>query len=124
MRHMRLMLVATLALATSGQAATNRSGWVADGPPVNCISVNRLRTVRVIDDRTVDFELSGRRVYRNDLPFRCPGINFNRGFRHNSRSAQLCSFNTFTVNSPGASGPACRLGQFQRLKRAPVAATP
>lgn len=129
MNRSGLICAAALSLAgcnQTGQDATNRSVWVPDGPPVNCISTMQLRTIRVIDDRTVDFEMSGRRTFRNTLPFSCSGLSFNRGIQHNSRTSQLCSFNTFTVKSAGTSGrgPACRLGQFQPLKRAPVPDAP
>jgi hypothetical protein len=99
---------------------------VADGPPVNCISTMQIRTTRIIDDQTIDFEISGRRNYRNTLTNRCLGLNFTSTIRHNSRSSQLCSFSSFTVNTPGVTGrgPACRLGQFQPMKRAPVPDAP
>jgi hypothetical protein len=112
--------------AQDNDGTTSRAVWVNDGPPVACISTIQLRRIRVIDDQTIDFEMSGRRVYRNALPFRCSGLGFNAAIRHNGRSSQLCSVNTFTVNSPGFStrGPACRLGQFQPMTRAPVPAAP
>jgi hypothetical protein len=119
-----------LALAGCSQSSdgtANRSVWVADGPPVTCISTIQVRTIRVIDDQTVDFETSGRRIYRNNLPLRCSGLTFNRSISHNSRTSQVCSFNTFTVNSPGLGprGPSCRLGPFQPMTRAPApVATP
>jgi uncharacterized metal-binding protein len=125
-----LLAVALFAGATScaqnNEATTNRTVWVSDGPPVNCITSSQIRRIRVINDQTIDFEMSGRRTYRNNLTFPCSGLSFNTGIRHNSRTSQLCSFNTFTVNSPGFStrGPACRLGQFQPMTRAPVPAAP
>lgn len=120
---------ATLALAGCSQSTegtANRSAWVADRPPVNCISTWQIRTIRVIDDRTIDFESTGRRTYRNNLPISCFGLSFNSGIRHNARTSQLCSFNTFTVNALGSGprGASCRLGQFQPMKRAPVPVAP
>lgn len=126
-----LAAAAALSLALAGcsrsdEATANRSVWVADGPPVNCISTNQIRSIRVIDDHTIDFETTGRRAFRNNLPFRCSGLTFNSGIRHNSRTSQLCSFNTFTINSLGSGprGATCRLGQFQPMKRAPVPVAP
>jgi hypothetical protein len=97
---------------------------VNDGPPVSCISTIQLHTIRVIDDQTIDFEMSGRRAFRKSVPFPCSGLSFNRSIRHNSQTSQLCSFNTFTVNSAGSGvcGASCRLGPIQPLKRAPVPA--
>lgn len=127
----KLTFVTVLVLALAGcsqdsENVANRSVWVPDGPPVNCISISQLRTTRVIDDQTIEFEMTGRRMFRNNLPFRCSGLSFNRGIRHNSRTSQLCSFDTFTVNSLGTGprGPTCRLGQFQPFKRGPVPTPP
>lgn len=131
MTRSRLISSAALALALAGcsqstEGTANRSVWVADGPPVNCISTWQIRTIRVIDDRTIDFETTGRRAYRNNLPISCFGMSLNSGIRHNSRTSQLCSFNTFTVNSFGSAprGAACRLGRFEPMKRASVPVAP
>jgi hypothetical protein len=112
--------------ASSGDSATGRSALVADGPPTNCITTQQIRAMRVIDDRTIDFEMTGRRVFRNELPFRCSGLSFNTSIRHNSRTSQLCSFNAITPASLGSarSGPSCQLGQFQPMQRVPAPTTP
>jgi hypothetical protein len=119
------VLLFTLAGCAQSNEGTSQTVWVADGRPTNCITTNQIRSMRIIDDRTIDFELTGRRVYRNTLPFRCSGLSFNRSIRHNSRTSQLCSLNTITVNSGvGWGGPSCQLGQFQPLKRVPVPEAP
>jgi hypothetical protein len=106
----------------SDDSAANRTVWVADGPPANCISVQQIRTIRVINDQTIDFEMTGGRVFRNELPLRCSGLNFNTRIRHNSRTSQLCSLNMVTIESfgSGRSGPSCQLGRFQPMRRAPA----
>jgi hypothetical protein len=111
---------------SGGEPPTERTVWVADGPPTNCISTNQLRTIRVIDDRTIDFEMTGRRAFRNTLPFRCSGLMFNTSVRHNSRTSQLCSLNTITPRSPGGgwSGQSCQLGQFQPMRRETIPVAP
>jgi hypothetical protein len=118
-----LLLLA--ACAGSSEEPAPRTVWVAEGPPTSCITTNQIRSMRVVDDRTIDFEMTGRRVFRNDLPTRCPGLSFNTAVRHNSRTSQLCSLNTITPRAPGGgwNNPGCRLGQFQPLVRAPVPAT-
>lgn len=131
MKRSRLATAAALAFALAScaqtpEGAANRTVWVPDGPPVNCITTNHIRSMRIVDDRTIDFEMTGRRVFRNELPFRCSGLGFNRSVRHNSRTSQLCSVNTITVSSAGGgwNGATCGLGQFQPLKRAPVPDAP
>jgi hypothetical protein len=119
-------LVTLAACSSSGEEGTQRTVWVAEGPTTNCITKNQIRSMRVIDDRTIDFEMTGRRMFRNNLPFRCSGLGFGHSVRHNSRTSQLCSLNTITVRQPGGgwNGPSCQLGPFQPMVRAPVPATP
>lgn len=122
-------LAGMLALAGcsgSEDRAANRTVWVADGPPTNCISVQQIRTMRIVNDQTIDFEMTGGRLFRNELPLRCSGLNFNTRIRHNSRTTQLCSLNMVTIDSfgSGRSGPSCQLGRFQPMRRAPAPTTP
>jgi hypothetical protein len=105
-------LVTLAACSGSGQEGAQRTVWVPEGPTVNCITKNQIRSMRVIDDRTIDFEMTGRRMFRNNLPFRCSGLGFGQAVRHNSRTSQLCSLNTITVRQPGGgwNGPVLRTG--------------
>jgi hypothetical protein len=129
-RHRAYLLAGALLL---GSCASNddrvppaQQRWVAAGEPVTCININQLRRTSVIDDQTIDFIMSGRdRVFRNNLPVRCSGLGFNRGFTHNARAGQLCSMNTITVLEPGrGTGAVCPLGRFQPMVRVPAPATP
>lgn len=122
---MRLMIVsATLLLAAcaNSDSPAERSVWVEDGPPVNCINRNQVRSFRVIDDRTIDFERNRNQAWRNNLPFRCSGLAFGQAIRLNSRTQQICNMDSITPKSFG-SGPnalRCQLGQFQPMKRVPA----
>jgi hypothetical protein len=119
-------MLALAGCAGSDEGAANRTVWVADGPPTNCISTQQIRTMRIINDQTIDFEMTGGRVFRNELPFRCSGLSFNTRIRHNSRTSQLCSLNTITMENfgSGRSGPSCQLGRFQPMRRAPAPIAP
>ena len=101
--------------------------WTPQGDPVSCISTNQIRSTHVVDDRTINFVMTGRnRMFRNDLPMSCPGLSFNRAFAHNSRSGQLCSMNTITVVQGGGAprGATCGLGRFQPMVPVERPATP
>lgn len=123
-------LALPLALAACSSSAiegsSRQAGWVEDGEPVPCITTRQIRSMQIIDDRTILFEMNNRLAYRNDMPFRCPDLSFERAIRHNSRTSQLCSVNTVTPRSPGGGwrGPGCPLGMFQPMARAPVPAAP
>jgi hypothetical protein len=122
-----LPLSAALLLGScaGGDSATNRTVWVEDGPPVNCINLNQVRSFRVVDDRTIDFERNRNQAWRNHLPMRCSGLSFGQKIRHNSRTSRLCNFDTITPVSMGGGPNAanCQLGQFQPIKRVPVPET-
>lgn len=111
-----------LGCAGSDRSATNRTVWVADGPPVNCISTSQFRTFRVADNRTINFEQNRNAVWQNSLPVRCKGLTFGQKVRLNNRSPQLCSSDTITLTamSRGPSPIRCQLGSFQPMKRVPV----
>jgi len=119
-------LLLLMAACAGGDNARSPTVMVADGPPTACISTRQIRSMRIVDDQTIEFEMSNRRVYRNTLPFRCSGLGFNQAIRHNSRTAQLCSVNMIMMRAPGGgwSGPSCQLGMFQPMKRVPVPEAP
>ena len=126
---MRLMIVsATLLLAAcaNSDSPADRSVWVADGAPVNCISRSQVRTFRVIDDQTIDFERNRNQAWRNSLPFRCSGLTFGQAIQVNSRTSQICNLDSITPKSfgSGPNAPRCQLGQFQPMKRVPAPETP
>lgn len=90
--------------------------WTPQGEPVSCITTRTIRSTHVVDDQTINFVISNNRMFRNELPVRCSGLGFNRAFKHNSRSGQLCSANTITVVQGGnMRGPTCGLGRFQPM---------
>ena len=88
------------------------------GEPVNCINISRIRTTRVHDDYTIDFELPGKEIYRNTLPNRCPQLGFEERFAYEANVGQLCSVDTIAVLVGGAAGrgPRCMLGKFTPVR--------
>jgi hypothetical protein len=100
--------------------------WMAQGEPVTCINISQIRRSNVVDDRTIEFVMNGRnRMFRNELPMRCTGLGFNRGFTHNGRSGQLCSMNTITVlETNRRAGAVCGLGRFQPMVPVPPPLAP
>jgi hypothetical protein len=90
---------------------------VESGEPVNCIPVRRIRNTRVRSDRVIDFQVSNREFYRNELPHDCPGLGFERRISYQVRTSSLCSVDTVTVlESSLQRGATCGLGTFQPMK--------
>ena len=86
------------------------------GAAENCIQSQQIRTSRVRDDRTIDFEMRGGRVYRNTLPNSCPRLGFEEAFTYNTSLTRLCSTEIIyvldTVGGQLQRGAGCGLGQF------------
>ena len=93
---------------------------IAVGEPVSCIWTVRIRDTDIHDDQTIDFEMNGGKIYRNTLPFKCPGLGFEEAFSYRSTTSQLCSVDTIKVlRQTGGyleNGPSCGLGKFQEVK--------
>ena len=88
---------------------------VVTGAPVACINLRNIRSTSVVDDKTIDFHMSGNQVYRNTLPNKCPQLGFERAFAYQTSISQLCSVDIITVIVQGSSsmrGASCGLGQF------------
>ncbi len=90
------------------------------GEPVSCINLAQIRNTTVRDNRTIDFMMSGGKVYRNQLPNQCGSLGFDRSFSYSTSISQLCNVDIITVLQnvgggffPGAS---CGLGQFTPVK--------
>ena len=89
------------------------------GPSVDCISLQRIDYTRVRDDRTIDFYMRGRGVYRNVLPQSCPRLGFEEAFSYKTSLSRLCAVDIITVldrSGAGIPGPSCGLGRFQPIE--------
>ena len=87
------------------------------GEPVDCVQLISIDHTRVRDDRTIDFYMKGRDVYRNTLPHSCPGLGFEESFSYKTSLSRLCSVDIITVlHRDGIRGASCGLGQFQPIE--------
>jgi hypothetical protein len=125
-----LPIAAALALAalvgcTDGKSLTERGDanrWALEnardvGAPEDCVVRRNIRHTVTLDDRTIDFHMTGGRILRNRLPFACPGLAFDDSFSYRTSLDRLCSVDTITVRrSGGPPGPTCPLGRFQPVE--------
>jgi hypothetical protein len=128
MKHQNMALVAmALGLLATGPAGARplkpeQEAQIKNaGKSVSCVSLNQIESTRVRDDSTIDFYMTGRKVYRNRLPNSCSQLGFEERFAFSTSLSVLCSTDIITVLvSPGISrGPSCGLGQFQPIAGAP-----
>ncbi|WP_424022218.1 hypothetical protein [Polymorphobacter fuscus] len=121
------MLVRTLAMGlvvvgTGAGAKVPPPPAVVTGPPVSCVLIQNIRNTNVVDDKTIDFMMNGRQVYRNNLPNSCPQLAFNNAFGYQTSNGQLCSVDIITVLVQGggiARGASCGLGKFTPIAPPP-----
>ncbi len=118
--RVRLIIGAVLLTACLGQAQA-KAPAAADGASVACLPLRSIQSTKVIDDRTIDFRVTGRKVYRNTLPNRCPQLGYQQAFSYATSQSQLCSLDIITVfvqGNPGLQGASCGLGRFTPLPAA------
>jgi hypothetical protein len=84
--------------------------------PQDCVVVSNIDQTDAIDDQNLIFRMRGKRVYRNHLPRKCPGLARENRIAFETRVGRLCSIDTITVLerlgvgfTPGFT---CRLGEF------------
>ncbi len=115
--------LAALPVIASCAAYEDDTAFVSDAPEarvvgeaVSCLSTSRIRSTRVHDDRTIDFEVTGGKMYRNTLPRRCPRLGFERSISYDVRGGQLCSpgiiYPIETIGGEIERGAGCGLGKF------------
>jgi hypothetical protein len=119
---MRPLLFAIAAMAAGAPVAASDRGAPAatpTGDPVNCVQLNQVRATHVRSDQVIDFELTGKRVYRNTLDSACPSLGFEERFAYSVSNNELCSVDLITVlQSNGIRGATCGLGKFQPVSLA------
>ena len=84
------------------------------GKPADCMSSSWADGPQIIGNRTLLYR-AGSRVWRNDLPAACPGLDDDSIVVAEIHGSQLCRNDLFYTLQRGGSripGPHCRLGKF------------
>jgi hypothetical protein len=122
MRHIATILALGLISVASPSSAKRDRNVVPEareaGKPVSCIGLQTIRESRVRSDQVIDFRVSGKKWYRNTLPYSCPSLGFEERFSYKTSTNQLCSLDIITVlySSPLQPGASCGLGKFQPVE--------
>ena len=125
MKTTSLILFGLAASTLAGCAQQNRTadnGPVGPavrvtGPAQSCIPIRSITSSPVRDNRTIDFKTTGRKGFRNTLPYDCPGLRgTSNGFTYETSLSSLCSTDIiYPLERYGGSlqrGAGCGLGQF------------
>ncbi|MBN8813902.1 MAG: hypothetical protein J0J06_00480 [Sphingomonas sp.] len=99
--------------APAAPAKDPLAGRVA-GAPVDCVDQARIMGPDIIDNRTILYRQSLKRIWRNDLEGTCPGLRPTATLIVEVFGSQLCRNDRFRAQEPGSiiPGPYCRLGKF------------
>ena len=93
--------------------------------PKHCVTLWSIDRTEVVDDHNILFHMAGGKIYRNQLPHRCPGLKTADSFMYRTSLSQLCDLDVITVlHNIGIGfmrGPSCGLGSFQPITEDEVA---
>ena len=113
--------VAALSLA-SAAAQDDDEG---SDEPLRCVSMNSIRSTKILDDQRVLFIQARDRVFLNRLDRECLGLFRNGTFTYKvqsgARHARLCDTDSITVLETTGRGLNCGLGRFEPLSEDEVA---
>jgi len=113
--------LALLLSCAAALAAEDGGGEAAGARPEgaeNCVSLQAIRSTRIVDDQTIIFYMRAGDIYINRLPRRCPGLRRSDGYSYETSLTQLCNTDIIRVLERfGGALPrpttACGLGFFQ-----------
>jgi hypothetical protein len=104
---------------SSAQEEADRDTRDRDRNATHCVRVQSIDKIDIVDSDTMVFRLRGDDVYRNELPYNCPGLQSGDTLMYRTTVGQLCDVDVITVLedwgfgfAPGAS---CGLGMFHPI---------
>lgn len=105
----------------SAKAETRASQWLNGklaGATRSCIPTREADQQRIIDERTILFRANGNKVYRNDIPGGCNGLDERSTLIRRTISPDICSGEIFEVRDAGTGFTygACSFGEFTEYR--------
>lgn len=88
----------------------------------SCAPLRELDRQTVVDERTILYRVSATKVWRNDIPVGCAGLDRNSTLiRRSISSTNICSGEIFEVRDAGTQFPmgACSFGEFTEFRSTP-----
>ena len=111
-----LLGVAALSLVS---AAAQEGDEETSDEPLRCLSMNSIRSTKIVDDQRVLFISARDKAFLNRLDRECLGLSRSGTFEYKvqsgARHARLCSTDSITVLEPSGRGLNCGLGLFEPL---------
>jgi hypothetical protein len=112
-------LVLVLAAGLSVGAKRDPLAGRVAGPPQDCVSLTQNASPTIIDDRTILYRESGRRIWRTGPVGACASLRPDAILIVDVFGAQLCRNDRFRTLTPNTSIPSgyCRFTQFTPFDR-------
>jgi hypothetical protein len=92
--------------------------------PLRCMSMNSIRSTKILDDQRVLFIQARDKVFLNRLDRECLGLfrsgTFTYQVQSGARHARLCDTDSITVLETTGRGLNCGLGRFEPLSQAEI----
>lgn len=84
-----------------------------------CVARSGNEPIVIVDDRTLLYDRVGKRLWRNDLRDRCPGMDPDDILIVETYGAEMCENDLIRPLSRGSTipGPVCRLGKFTAYEK-------
>lgn len=113
MRALAVLLLPAALAASTGAKRDPLAGRVA-GAPVDCIGLRTNTSPQIVDDRTILYRETERRVWRTGPQGNCPSLRPFTTLIVEVYGAQLCRNDRFRVLEPGSIIPSsiCRFDRF------------
>ena len=116
-----VVTTASIASTVKEKRAAKLSAYQPVGKPVSCLSLVQIRDTEVLDNRTVDFHVSGGKIYRNTLSHSCPSLLSEQRFSYRTSLNKLCDVDVIrvlhTYGTELSEGAGCGLGKFQPMEK-------
>ena len=84
-----------------------------------CVPLQRIESLKILDDQTILFSMTNGPNYLNKLPNKCIGMRPGKTLMYKTSLSQLCHLDTVTVldNVGGGlmRGASCGLGKFSTV---------
>ncbi len=114
------LLVAVAGAGTSiAQDENDRQRDEQDGDAIHCVRVQGIQRIDIVDSDTLVFRMRNGKVYRNDLPYNCPGLRRDDTLMYRTTIGQVCDLDIVTVLEDWgfgfAPGVSCGLGVFHPI---------
>lgn len=90
----------------------------------NCVNLGHIKSTRVLDNKTILFNMNGGKKLVNRLPHTCHGLKFEKRFGYKTSLHQLCNVDTIFVVTSYGRGATCGLGMFEKYVEPEKVAVP